>query len=72
MISLEKDTIQLDSLSLVPGSFGIEGLDSSNYTIDPWAAQLILKGERLDSATISYRVFPLKIWPTIISGRIRR
>jgi len=66
-IILNKDTTQLDSLSIIPGTISVkknnlEALDSSSFTIDYVNALLILspsggrKGE--DSITIFYKVFP--------------
>lgn len=65
-IALDKDTIQLDSLSIVPGSFRLqyhsgEFVDTGAYEVDDIRSLLIPSGAlRADSSSfnISYRVFP--------------
>ena len=44
-IIFESDTLQLDSLSLVPGSLKISALDTGDYEIDQINALLILKNK---------------------------
>ncbi|MFI5163949.1 MAG: hypothetical protein ACHQHP_01745 [Bacteroidia bacterium] len=62
---LNKDTMQLDTLSIIPGTVSIkksngELLDSSLYKIDPLNALLIhsLSTPTTDTVRISYKVFP--------------
>ena len=62
----ENDTIQLDSLSIIPGSFVIQdktekNIDTSFYSVDYIKSFLILKKQDSafsDSLKISYKVFP--------------
>ena len=56
------DTIHLDTLSIVPGTFVISDVDSSSYVLDIFSAMLIWKKKpSADSVLITYRVFPAKI-----------
>ncbi len=62
--SATNDTIQIDTLSVIPGTFkakiGSRTLvDSVDYTLNTPAALLILKNTSADSITVSYDVFPL-------------
>jgi len=65
-VSLDRDTLLLDSLSIVPGSFRLQYpdgqlVDTSDYDIDPIQSLLIPSPELLgDSGAFnsSYRVFP--------------
>ena len=62
-IVLNKDTIHLDSLSIIPGTISLKkkngvAVDSSAYKIDYVNALLIRKGIETDSIMISYKVFP--------------
>ncbi len=63
-IHLKQDTIQLDTLSIIPGSVETR-LDSSVYRIDYPAAKMYIKWPDLrmltDSVRITYRVFPFKL-----------
>lgn len=56
-----KDTLVLDSLSIVPGSLSIEGLDTTLYFFDPLKSRLVfLHPEQIrDSVKIEYRRFPV-------------
>ena len=61
--SANQDTIQLDTLSIIPGTFtakiGPRILkDSVDYTLNTPAAVLILKNKSADSITVAYEVFP--------------
>ncbi|MBI3500740.1 MAG: hypothetical protein HY063_03010 [Bacteroidetes bacterium] len=63
IISLSKDTTQLDSLSIIPGTVSLKDsngaiIDSSKYKIDYVNALLIRKGKFSDTINISYKVFP--------------
>ena len=55
------DTIRLDTLSIVPGTFVISEIDSNSYILDIFNAELIWKKKpATDSVFITYRVFPGK------------
>lgn len=55
---LAKGIVQFDSLSIVPKTFFIAGIDSSFYSIDYINARVVWKKDiAVDSAIISYRVF---------------
>lgn len=50
--------VQLDTLSIVPGSLTIEGIAPAQYSVDYVAAKLQWIKNATDSVKISYRVFP--------------
>jgi hypothetical protein len=60
-----KDTIVVDSLSIIPGSLEVKQgdllLDSTNFRVDYANARIIFSNDSLtnDSIEIKYRVFPL-------------
>lgn len=60
-IKISSDTTQIDSVSIVQGSFKIlqPELSANDYTIDYWGAQLIWKSKKkpTDSLLVAYRVF---------------
>jgi hypothetical protein len=56
---VSQDSIKLDSLSVVPGSIVIEGLDSGQYTISYPTSVLIVHQIDSQSISVKYRVFPL-------------
>lgn len=60
---LPRDTVTLDTLSLVPGSVTLlqngVPLDSSRYTIDYAAARIIFHGPLSDSIAVRYRTYPV-------------
>ena len=63
-IPLERDTVDLDSLSIVGNTFQIEAngatLDSSDFVLKPFSAQLVfLEKPEADSIWIKYKVFPM-------------
>lgn len=65
-MSANRDTIVVDSLSLIPGSVDIfyqngQPLDTNAYTIHHASSEIILDRKMMqdDSLEISYRVFPL-------------
>lgn len=61
-ISARSDTLQLDSLSLVPGSFRMSALPDSLFTVDYLNATLVwTKRPALDSVKVTYRVYPTRI-----------
>lgn len=54
------DTMSIDTLSLVPGSVTLEGVDTAFYTIDYAASKIYWKSKtRPDSLSVSYRVYPV-------------
>ncbi len=54
--------IVIDSLSIVPKSFFVNGYDTSFYILDEVNATLTWKAKtNIDSINISYRVFPYKL-----------
>ena len=61
-ISAQADSVQLDSLSMVPQSFFINDVDTSAYTLDFIRARLFWKTKPpVDSVLVSYRVFPYRL-----------
>ena len=55
-------TLRVDSLSIVPRTFFIRGLDSSFYSLDEVNALLTWKQKpAADSVEIIYRVFPYRL-----------
>lgn len=62
MISTKQNTVQIDSLSLVPGAFSMPGFPDSLYTIDFVNARLTWKqAPTLDSVLVTYRVFRTRL-----------
>jgi len=58
---VEADSICLDTLSIVPLTFQINGITVSDYRLDNIKAILYWKKKPItDSITITYRVFPVK------------
>jgi len=56
------DTLQLDSLSIIPQTFSIKGISESAYTLNLIDAYLVWKiRPDADSVFITYRVFPSKL-----------
>jgi len=61
-IGIHHDLIKLDTVSIVPGSVQIQGVDSSTYTVDPINGTIKWKVRPpVDSVMISYRRFPFKL-----------
>lgn len=59
IISPVTDTLHLDTLSIVPGTFSIQGIDMQQYDLDYFNARLTWKKKPIaDSLLIFYRVFP--------------
>lgn len=53
------DTLKIDSLSLVPGSLMVAGIDTSGYSVDAFGSKLVWKKRPAqDSIRVRYRVFP--------------
>ncbi len=58
MISTRADTVQVDSLSIVPGSFSLAGVPDSGYVLDEPGSRLVWKVRpKPDSVRVNYRVF---------------
>ncbi len=65
-ILLDRDTIQLDSLSIIPGSLSLwtdsGQVAAADYSLDPYHAFIIRSaGSPTDSLTARYRVLPLRL-----------
>ncbi|WP_240410021.1 hypothetical protein [Flavisolibacter nicotianae] len=61
-ISLTVDTLALDSLSIVPGTFSVNVADTGDYRLDFVNAVLYWKRKpAVDSASVIYRVFPQRL-----------
>jgi len=55
-------TIRVDSLSIVPGTFVIQSIDTSFFSIDHINALLTWKKQpAVDSVVVSYRTFPYRL-----------
>jgi hypothetical protein len=66
MMPAATDTLYLDSLSVVPNSVSIPGINRSSYTVDWVKAKLTWKQRPLvDSVLITYRVFPGQLNSTV-------
>ena len=64
VISNISDSITLDTLSIIPRSLSIEGVDSSDYRLDFVKGLLVWrKRPVVDSLIITYRVFPFRLDP---------
>ena len=68
VFSIQNDSIQLDSLSVVPGTVAVryfytsEIVDSNDYTIKAFESKLIWKHKpAVDSVKIFYRVYPFSL-----------
>jgi hypothetical protein len=61
-ITVSADSVILDSLSIIPGTFSINEVNDSAYTIDYVNAVLYWKEKPgVTQIRVSYRVFPVKI-----------
>ena len=61
-IPTNTDTVQLDSLSISPGSVLLTGIDTNDYEIDYATGKLIwLNKPAADSIPIQYRTWPISI-----------
>lgn len=54
-----QDSLRLDSLSIIPGSMRVLGIDSGEYTILYTKSILVAHKVDSQSVTLKYRVFPL-------------
>jgi hypothetical protein len=58
-ISVRNGQLTIDSLSIIPNSFRVSGIDSSWYHLDPVNATLTWKKlPGTDSVPVTYRIFP--------------
>lgn len=58
---IESDTTMLDSLSIIPESFILTGLDTGQYVVDFARAALVVKVDRVElpkQVKVAYRTFP--------------
>ncbi|MBX2921514.1 MAG: hypothetical protein KF746_04905 [Chitinophagaceae bacterium] len=61
IVPILSDTLQLDTLSIVPGSFFMPGIPTNDYALDVFNARLVWKTRPpQDSVLLFYRVFPGK------------
>lgn len=61
-IATGSSTVLIDSMSLVPGTFEIKGVQPGDYKLDEVNAKLIwLVNPPTDSVTITYRLFPFRL-----------
>ena len=61
-IAVRASALVIDSSSILPGSFSIENIESSAYSIDVISAKLTwIKKPIADSVNISYRIFPFRL-----------
>src|ERR1043165_1411683 len=69
-IKLAGDTLRLDTISIIPKTFFVEGVDPVDYRLDFVNGFLYWnKKPASDSIHIIYRVFPYKLNP--VSQRMR-
>jgi hypothetical protein len=62
LISTRSTTVQIDSFSIQPKTFRIEGISDTTYVLDLVNAQLTWKSPpEKDSVPVSYRVFPQRL-----------
>jgi len=56
------DSLQIDTISIVPKTFSVAYVSASDYRLDPVKAMLYWKKKpALDSVIITYRVFPFRL-----------
>jgi hypothetical protein len=59
-LAVRGDSVLLDTLSIAPGSFSIQDIPATDYSIEPYGAVLRWKHKpATDSVRIRYRVLPL-------------
>lgn len=66
-IIVQKDSVQLDSLSIIPESLIIP-LDTTDYSINYFKGYILFKKPNKDSINISYKTFPLN-FTSVIQNR---
>ncbi len=64
LLVIDRDTVRIDTLSVVPGSFSLERdgrpVDAGEYALDPFGAMLIWRGAITGDTLIArYRAMPL-------------
>ncbi len=60
------DSVLLDTLSIVPGTFAVKQIDTSFYSVDFTTAVLRWRVKpEMDSVSVVYRVFPYKLNATV-------
>lgn len=63
-ISTRSDSLRVDRLSIIPGSFTIANVVSTDYRLDPITSSLVwIKKPLQDSVTVIYRAFPFVLNP---------
>jgi hypothetical protein len=61
-IPVRKGMVEIDSLSIIPNSLKINGVDNSWYTVDPVNGTLTwINLPPADSISVTYRVFPARL-----------
>lgn len=69
-VKVSADTLQFDSLSIIPGTFSVTGIADSNYVLDYPRALLFWKHlPPFDSVYVRYRTFPLGL--TAVSQNLK-
>lgn len=58
VVTVTSDTLRLDSLSIVPGSLNIQGINKDDYSFDYLNALVIWKKRPSTDVLVFYRVFP--------------
>lgn len=72
-VPLLSDSLYVDSLSVVPGSFFVRGIPDSLYAFYPERSLLVwVKKPQEDSVTLRYRVFPLHFYQEYSHKNIRQ
>ena len=62
VFKVDADSLKIDSISIVPNSFSIDGIPASDYKLDIVKAILYWnKKPTTDSVSIMYRVFPFQL-----------
>lgn len=62
LVSTRSKTVRLDSMSIIPGSFRIEGAEPFSYTVDEVNATITWIGPPPQSTVwVTYRVFPYRL-----------
>ncbi|WP_223707909.1 hypothetical protein [Niabella beijingensis] len=65
LLPVEQDRISVDSLSIIPGSFYAEAVDSADYRLDYVNAVLYWVHKPAEPVKVQYRVFPVKLNPVV-------
>lgn len=59
-IPVQQDTFTIDSLSIIPSTFSIQNIDSTQYKLLPMEGKAVwLSKPTTDSVKVSYRVFSI-------------